>query len=111
MSVDPTPQFRYMAPIKSKVNALDVIGQILSEKVCLSVEELLALAPEVRRHLKEATTTKRLPALPVEAHSKVAHTVATFSMDMHHKHYSAEPAQPLWMIEVTGSDRYSYRHN
>src|SRR5882724_301023 len=42
-SVDPTPQFRYMAPIKSKVNASDVIGQILSEKVCLSVEELLEL--------------------------------------------------------------------
>src|SRR5882724_3213419 len=47
-SVNPTPQFRYMAPIKSKVNASDVIGWILSEKVCLSVKELLALAPEVR---------------------------------------------------------------
>ena len=29
--VDPTPQFRYTAPIESKVNASDVIGQILSE--------------------------------------------------------------------------------
>src|SRR5882724_8459070 len=100
-SVDPTPQFRYMAPIKSKVNASDVIGQILSEKVCLSVKELLALAPEGRRHFKEATTMKRLPALPVEAQSKAAHHVATFSMDKHDKHFLAEPVLPLRMIEVT----------
>jgi len=100
-SVNPAPQSRYMAPIESKVNASDVIGWILSEKVCLSVEELLALAPEVRRHFKEATTMKRLPALPAEAQSKAAHHVATFSMDKHHKHFSAEPALPLWMIEVT----------
>src|SRR5882724_9109020 len=44
---------------------------------------------------------KRLPALPVEAQSKVAHHVATFSMDKHHEHFSAEPALPLQMIEVT----------
>jgi len=99
--VNPAPQFRYMAPIESRVNALDVIGQVLSEKVCLSVEELLALAPEVRRHFKEATTMKRLPALPAEAHSKVAHHVATFSMDKHHEHFSAKSALPLQMIEVT----------
>src|SRR5882724_4971736 len=100
-SVDPAPQFRYMAPIKSKVNASDVIGRILSEKVCRSVKELLALAPEVRRHFKEATTMKRLPALPAEAQSKAAHHIATFSMDKHHKHFLAEPALPLRMIEVT----------
>src|SRR5882724_1375062 len=90
-----------MAPIESKVNALDVIGQILSEKVCLSVEELLASAPEVRRHFKEATTMKRLPAFPAEAQSKVAHHIATFSMDKHHEHFSAKPALPLRTIEVT----------
>src|SRR5882724_6610712 len=100
-SVNPTPQFRYMAPIESKVNASDVIGQILSEKVCLSVEELLALAPEVRRHFKEATTMKRLPALPAEAQFKAAHHIATFSMDKHHEHFSDEPALPLQTIEVT----------
>jgi len=41
-AVEPTPQFRYMAPIRSKVNTSDVIIQVLSEKVCLSVKELLA---------------------------------------------------------------------
>jgi len=99
--VKPTPKFRYTAPIKSKVNVSDVISQVLFQKVCLSVKELLALAPKVSRHLTEATTTKRLLALPAEAHSKVANTVTTFSMDMHQKHYLAELALPLWMIEVT----------
>jgi len=99
-SVDPAPQFRYTALIKSKINASDVIGQVLSEKFCLSVEELLALAPEVRRHFKEATTMKKLPALPVDAHSKAAHHITTFLMDKH-KHFSAEPALPLQTIEVT----------
>src|SRR5882724_5615599 len=100
-SVEPAPQFRYTASIESKVNASDVIGWDLSEKVCLSVEELLALAPEVRRYFKEATTMKRLPALPAEAHSKAAHYVTTFSTDKHHEHFLAEPALPLWTIEVT----------
>jgi len=48
----PTLQFKYLPPIKSKVNASSVINRVLSEKVCLLVEELLALAPEVRRHFK-----------------------------------------------------------
>src|SRR5882724_1169129 len=44
---------------------------------------------------------KRLPALPPEAQSKTAHHIATFSMDKHHEHFSAEPALPLQTIEVT----------
>ena len=81
---EPTSQFRYMAPIKSKVNASDIISRVPSKKVCLSFKELLGLAPEVRRHFKEATTIKRLLALPAEAQSKVAHMVTIFSMDTHH---------------------------
>src|SRR5882724_6065071 len=52
--VKPAPQFMYMAPIELKVNVSDVISWVLSEKVCLLVEELLALAPEARRHFKES---------------------------------------------------------
>jgi len=98
---EPTPQFKYVAPLKSNVDASDVISQVLSEKVCLSVEELLALAPKVRRHFKENMTMKKLPALPVEAQSKAVHMVATFSMDKHHAHYLAELTLPLRTIEVT----------
>src|SRR5882724_1915666 len=105
-SVDPTPQFRYMAPIESKVNALDVIGQILSEKVCFSVEELLALAPEVRRHFKEATTTKRLPALPVEAQSKwpitlpLSQWTSTMNIFWLNQHCHFRQLRLLWITQL-----------
>src|SRR5882672_963193 len=72
------PQFKYMAPVELNVDAAAVINPVLVEKVHLSVEELLALAPKVRRHFKETTTTKRLPALPVEA--MATHTVSSYLM-------------------------------
>jgi len=56
----PIPHFKFVAPIESKVNASSVVNWVLSEKVYFSVEELLALPPEVRRHFKETTTTKKL---------------------------------------------------
>src|SRR5882724_8018332 len=97
----PTPQFKFMAPIESKVNMSSVINWVLSEKVYLSVEELLALAPKVRKHFKESMTTKKLPALPAEGQAMVAHTVSTFAMGMDHEHLAAKPALPLRTIEVT----------
>src|SRR5882672_729103 len=93
------PQFKYVAPVESNVDVAAVINRVLSENVHLSVEELLALAPEVRRHFKETTTTKRLPALPVEA--MAAHTVSCYLMDVNHEQLSAESTLPLWTIEVT----------
>src|SRR5882672_409914 len=93
------PQFKYAAPVESNVDVAAIINQVLSEKVHLSVEELLALAPEVRRHFKETMTTKRLPALPVEA--MAAHMVSSYSMDVNHEQLSAKLTLPLRMIEVT----------
>src|SRR5882724_13517404 len=81
----PALQFKYLALIESKVNASSVVNRVLSKKVYLSVEELLALAPEVRRHFKASTTTKKLLALPVEAQAAAAHMVSTFLMGMEHE--------------------------
>jgi len=92
----PIPQFKFVSPIESNINASSVISQGLSEKVYLSVEKLLALlalAPEVRRHFKETTTMKKIPALPAEAPAMAAHTVSTYSMDMDHECLAAELAQ------------------
>src|SRR5882724_6851450 len=97
----PAPQFKYLALIESKVNVSSVINRVLSKKVYLSVEELLALAAEVRRHFKECTTTKKLLALPAEAQAAAAHMVSTFSMGMEHERLAAEPVLPLQTIEVT----------
>ena len=52
------PQFKYSVPVESKVDATAVINWVLTKKVFLSVEEFLALSPEVRKYYKEATTTK-----------------------------------------------------
>ena len=41
------PQFKYLAPVESNVDATVVINWVLTEKVFLSVEELLALSLEV----------------------------------------------------------------
>src|SRR5882724_1670430 len=97
----PAPQFKYLALIESKVNVSSVVNRVLSEKVYPLVEELLALAPEVRKHFKESTTTKKLPALPAEAQATAAHTVSTFSMGMDHERLVAKPALPLRTVEVT----------
>ena len=48
----PAPQFKFMAPIESKVNMSSIVNRVLPKKVYLLVKELLALAPEVRRHFK-----------------------------------------------------------
>ena len=42
-----TPQFKYLVPVESNVDATAVINRVLTEKVFLSVKELLALSPEV----------------------------------------------------------------
>ena len=70
------PQFRYLAPVESAMDTVAVITHVLSEKVHLTVEALLALVPEVRKYFKETTTTKRLLALPTAK----AHTVSTYSL-------------------------------
>src|SRR5882724_133130 len=71
------PQFRYSALVESTINAMTVINRVLSEKVFLSVDELLDLLLEVRKYFEEATTTKHLLALHTAAG---AHTVLTFSI-------------------------------
>ena len=73
-----------------------IITRILSEKVHLTVKELLALAPEVRKYFKETTTTKRLPALPTAE----AHTVSTYSLGAGRDLLEAEPTLPLRTLDV-----------
>ena len=78
------------------MDAAAVITRVLSEKVHLTIEELLALAPEVRKYFKEATTTKRLPALPTAE----AHTVSTYSLGAGQDLLEAEPTLPLRTLNV-----------
>ena len=90
------PQFRYSAPVESTVDTAAVITRVLSEKVHLTIKELLALTPEVRKYFKETMTTKRLPALPAAE----PHTVSTYSLGAGQDLLEAEPTLPLRTLDV-----------
>ena len=60
----PQPQFRYQAPIEDRRIAPSVIDKVLDVPITITNRELLALAPDIRRQIKELTTTKRIS--PVE---------------------------------------------
>jgi len=91
VSVDPAPHLGTWHPSSQKLMRQMSSGRILSEKVCLSVEELLALAPESARHFKEATT-RRGYQLCQRRHNPKWPITCHFLMDKHHEHFSAEPA-------------------
>ena len=66
------------------------------QKVFLSVKELLALLPEVRKYFKEATTTKCHLSLPAAG----AHTVSTFFVGVNHDILKAAPTLPLRTLNI-----------
>jgi len=90
------PQFRYSALVESAVDAVAIITCVLLEKVHLTVEELLALLPEVRKYFKETTTTKRLLALRTAG----AHMVSTYSFSVGQDLLEAEPTLPLRTLDM-----------
>ena len=91
-----TPQFRYLAPVESTMDTSAIINQVLSEKVFLSVKELLALSLEVRKYFKETTTTKQLLALPTAE----SHIISTFSLRADQELWEAAPTLPLRTLDV-----------
>lgn len=56
------PDFHYRAPIEDKADAKQVYDRILGASVPVTVQELLSLAPDLRKQAKESTTTKRVKA-------------------------------------------------
>ena len=56
------PQFRYQTPVEDPKLAKSVLERALDSKIELSQRELLALSPDVRKQIKEMTTTKRVAA-------------------------------------------------
>ncbi|KAF5355070.1 hypothetical protein D9756_005756 [Leucocoprinus leucothites] len=57
-------QYRFAAPIEDPKTVRDVIQRSLDGPVTLTQRELYAIAPEVRRHIKEQITTHRVPVGP-----------------------------------------------
>ena len=55
------PQFKYQSPVEDTKLVKAVFERAMDRTVEVSQRELLALAPDLRRQLKELTTTKRVP--------------------------------------------------
>ena len=60
-------QFKYQAPAEDKELIRAVIDRSMESQVTMSQKELLAISPDVRRHMKEVTTSKRVVENTVEA--------------------------------------------
>ena len=60
-------QFKYQAPAEDKELIQAVIDRSMESQVTMSQKELLAISPDVRRHMKEVTTSKRVVQNTVEA--------------------------------------------
>ena len=62
------PQFRYHSAAEDQTLVRAVMDRALGSKVEVSQRELLALAPELRRQMKDLTTTKRVPIQGAATH-------------------------------------------
>lgn len=77
------PQFKYQTPAEDPALVQSVLQHALEGKVELTQRELLAIAPDLRKQIKEMTTTKRVAtgmvdtvnSLINEAHLVTANTV------------------------------------
>ncbi|KAF5320551.1 hypothetical protein D9611_010682 [Ephemerocybe angulata] len=55
------PQFRFAAPIEDPLHATTLAERSLDAPVSMSMRELLGVAPELRKAIKELVTAKKLP--------------------------------------------------
>lgn len=59
-SLRPDPQFRYVTPIEDPAVIKKLVDQTLNTSITISVRELLSVAPDVRRQIKDQLITKRV---------------------------------------------------
>jgi len=57
----PQPQYKYSTPIEDAKLVTSVVDRALDIPITITSRELLAVAPEVRRNIKDLITTKRTP--------------------------------------------------
>jgi len=56
----PDPQYRYVTPIEDPALVKKLVQQTLDTSITISTRELLSVAPEVRRQIKDQLVTKRV---------------------------------------------------
>lgn len=59
-STRPDPQYRYVTPIEDPALVKKIAQQSLDSPITISTRELLSVAPDIRRHIKDQLITKRV---------------------------------------------------
>ncbi|KAF7344736.1 hypothetical protein MVEN_01634300 [Mycena venus] len=58
----PAPAYRSTTPIYNEKDAADVFNAVLDAPCQLTTRQVLSISPDVRSHVREATTSRRAPA-------------------------------------------------
>lgn len=95
--VNPAQQYRFASPIEDPKAVQEVIQQSLQGTVTLMQRELYAIAPDVRKHIKEQVTTHRVPtgstttASSLEEASHDDHSLPSILLH----HHQSSPSNPI----------------
>lgn len=65
------PQYRFSSAIEDPKAIHDVIQRSLEGTITLTQRELYAIAPDVRKHIKDQVTTHRIPSAPTATASTI----------------------------------------
>ena len=101
-------KYRYRSPIEGDVKASDLTDRALDAKVTITTRELMAVAPDVRRQVKELISSKKISANIVEVDNSNAYLTgccdpkpdssAVYLNTVKDKNSAAAPSLPLRVI-------------
>jgi gag-polyprotein putative aspartyl protease len=92
-SARPDPQFRYVTPIEDPAIVKRLVQQSLDSSITISTRELLSVAPDVRRQVKDQLVTKR-----VATTAFIEEGDAEIALNMN------ETSEPQVLLTNTGAD-------
>ena len=101
----PDPQYRYVTPIEDPALVKKLVQQSLDTEITISTRELLSVAPDVRRQIKDQLVTKRVatsafveevsPSIDVEKDSVLVANVSADNLVV------AKHTEELRVIDMT----------
>ena len=105
----PSGQFRYSFPLEDKTAPKRLLNQVLATTVPVPVRELITVAPDVHKQLKDLTTAR---CIPISTNTIQVNELAgrdpgavdrAFRSHVHHSDDGliiAHHSIPLWSLEV-----------
>ena len=75
------PKYRYRIAVETDVKTSDIADRALDAKITISARELLATSPDVRRHVKDVITSKKVSANSVEIDEVDAFLTSCFDFE------------------------------